>query len=239
MTTPENQVDNLEQIENLEVTNETMTQEIEQSVSELEEYQKYLNGEFKEAAHDFIYKCGLLTPTLSVDDPMAFIQKVNVQMNQVKEELSEILAAIDLDKKEHIDGHVDSMFVILNLIEMNKYLITVDEELLSEHLNVDKLQLIGNIFEHVIAYPLPKDIKDQEMLIAAMRIVENNKLKYTTDYQEARGWRIPVGGRKEGVKLQKVNYNGVNYYSLVDKDGKIRKHRDFVKVDLSDLVSEG
>ena len=215
---------------------EDVNEEIENVGSELVEYQKYLNSEFKDAAVDFIYKCGLLTPTLYLDDPVKFIEKVNVQMNQVKEELSEILAAIDLDEKEHMDGHVDSMFVGLNFIEMNKYIPLIDEELLEKHLHINKLQLIGNIFEHIIGHPLPLSAKDENMLIAAKRIVENNKLKYTSNRQEARNWRIPVGGRKEGIHLQEVIVDDVPYYSLIDANGKIRKHRDFVAVDLSDLV---
>lgn len=220
-----------------EVSEEDVKEEIENTGSTLEGYQEYLNNEFKQNAHDFIYKCGLLSKTLYKDNPSEFIIKVNTQMNQVKEELSEILEAIDLNDQEHMDGHVDSMFVVLNFLEMNKYLPQIEEPLLESQLNINKLQLIGNIFDHIIAYPLPACATDENMIIAAKRIVENNKLKYTDDYEVARNWRIPVGGRKDHIKLQAVDVDGVIYYSLVDKNGKIRKHRDFVAVDLSDLVT--
>lgn len=77
------------------------------------------------------------------------------------------------------------------------------------------------------------------MVTAARRIVENNKLKYTTDRDVAYAWRLPTGARKDGIKVQEVVVDGVTYYSLVDKNGKIRKHRDFVAVELSDLTGEG
>ena len=229
----------IEQNDDVELTQENIETEIAATESGLEAYQEYLNGEFREAAADFIYKCGLLTKTMYQDDPVKFIKKVNTQLNQVKEELAEILLAIDLDTKEHIDGHVDAMFVGLNFVEMNQYLALIDENILEEHLDIHKLQLVGNIFDHIISYPLPDAATGEVMLTAAQRIVENNKLKYTSDRQVARNWRIPTGGRKEGIHLQEVVVDDVPYYSLVDANGKIRKHRDFVAVELSDLVSEG
>lgn len=220
---------------------ETLTTDMENDIDktgELKKYQSYLNGDFKTGALDFLYKCGLLTETMYVDDPDKFISKVDTQMNQIKEELGEVLEAIDLDAKEHMDGHVDSMFVVLNFLEMNKYLGKMPEAYLEENLNLNKLQMIGNIFDHIISYPLPKEATDENMLIAARRIVENNALKYTNDKEVAKSWKIPTGGRKEGIHLQEVEYQGVVYYSLVDSNGKIRKHKDFKAVDLSDLVDE-
>lgn len=205
-------------------------------IIELNGYQEFLQGDFKQSALDFIYKCGLLTDTLYLDDPDKFISKVDTQMNQVKEELAEVLTAIDLNVAEHIDGHVDSMFTLFNFLEMNKYLQLMNPEKLQESFPIEKLQLIGNITDYIIQYPLPKSVTDEQMITACKRIVENNKLKYTTDEAVARAWRLPVGARREGIKLQTVEYEGVVYYSLVDKNGKIRKHRDFVAVDLSDLA---
>lgn len=228
-----------DQVDNVELTQENIEHEINATESGLETYQSYLSGEFKEAAKEFIYACGLLTPTLYQDDPVKFVNKVNTQLNQVKEELSEILAAIELDTKEHIDGHVDAMFVGLNFVEMNQYLPLVEESILEKHLAIDKLQLVGNIFDHIVSFPLPEEVTDANLVIAAKRIVENNKLKYTTDRDVAYGWRLPVGARKDGIKVQAIEFDGKTYYSLVDKNGKIRKHRDFVPVELSDLVSEG
>lgn len=239
MTDSNTQIEQIENIEQIELTDENIAHEIEATESGLETYQTYLNGEFRQAAKDFIYNCGLLTDTLYKDDPVKFIEKVNVQLNQVKEELAEILVAIDLDTKEHIDGHVDAMFVGLNFVEMNQYLAQIDEALLEKHLHVNKLQLVGNIFDHIISYPLPETVTDEAMVTAARRVVENNKLKYTTDRDVAYAWRLPAGARKEGIKVQEVVVDGVSYYSLVDKNGKIRKHRDFVAVELSDLTGEG
>lgn len=204
-------------------------------IIELNGYQEYLQGEFKQSALDFLYKCGLLTETLYIDDTDKFISKCDTQLNQVKEELAEVITAIDLNVTEHIDGHVDSMFVLFNFLEMNKYLQLVDQEKLKANFPIEKLQLVANIAEYIIQYPLPKSVTDEQMIIAGKRIVENNKLKYTTDEEVARSWRLPVGARREGIKVQAVEYHGVTYYSLVDKNGKIRKHRDFVAVDLSDL----
>lgn len=225
--------------DDVHLTQENISHEIKATESGLTSYQEYLDGEFRESARDFIYKCGLLTKTMYLDDPVKFVNKVNTQLNQVKEELAEILTAIDLNPKEHVDGHVDAMFVGLNFIEMNQYLAMIEEDILSEHLHIDKLQLVGNIYEHIISYPLPKEVSDESMVIAAKRIVENNKLKYTSDRELAYSWRLPTGSRKEGIKVQEVVVDGISYYSLVDKNGKIRKHRDFVAVELSDLVSEG
>lgn len=207
----------------------------EDEVIELQAYQEYLHGDFKNSALDFLYKCGLLTPTLYLDNPELFLSKCDTQINQIKEELSEVLVAIDLNVEGHIDGHVDSMFTILNFLEMNKYMQLMDSELL-DGFPIHKIQLIGNIADHIVQFPLPKTVTSEIMIAAAKRIVENNKLKYTDDYEVAKSWRIPVGGRRDGIKLQTVEYDGVKYYSLVDKNGKIRKHRDFVAVNLSDLV---
>ena len=207
----------------------------ENEIIELNGYQEFLQGEFKQSALDFLYKCGLLTETLYLDDPEKFISKVDTQMNQVKEELAEVLTAIDLNVPEHIDGHVDSMFVLFNFLEMNKYLQLMEQDQL-ETFPIEKLQLIANITDYIIQYPLPKSVTDEQMITACKRIVENNKLKYTTDKEVAKAWRLPVGARREGIKIQEVEYQGVVYYSLVDKNGKIRKHRDFVAVDLLDLA---
>ena len=147
----------------------------ENEIIELNGYQEFLQGEFKQSALDFLYKCGLLTETLYLDNPEKFISKVDTQMNQVKEELAEVLTAIDLNVPEHIDGHVDSMFVLFNFLEMNKYLQLMEQDQL-ETFPVEKLQLIANITDYIIQYPLPKSVTDEQMITACKRIVENNKL---------------------------------------------------------------
>lgn len=202
-------------------------------------YQDYLRGEFTKAAHDFIYKCGLYTPTLAVDNPELFVQKLNTQLDQVAEEASEMLKAFDLDAKEHIDGHVDTMFVTINLFEMVKSAVVIVDPVVASKINMAKLELVSRIIGDLTAYPLPNEATDELMLAAAQRIVENNKLKYTDDKALAESWELPKGARTDGIKLQAIEYEGVTYYSLVDKNGKIRKHKNFIPVQLDDLLNKG
>ena len=75
------------------------------------------------------------------------------------------------------------------------------------------------------------------MIACSKLIVENNKLKYTTDKNEAEFWAIDDSDGLN-TKLQAVEWNGSTYYSLVDDNGKIRKHKHFKKVVLEDILGE-
>ena len=220
---------------------------VETFIDELEEYQhankfeKYINTEFKEAAKEFIYATGVYSSNFSLEKK---IEKINVQLEQCREEaILEFLAAYGVDKKEEVDGRIDTLFVYLNLREMiedfNSSLSKVDDE----EKVVDILNKLNAPFYELVTTILPKALTlsnsstEEKMIACSKLIVENNKLKYTTDKNEAESWVID---NSDGLntKLQAVEWNGSTYYSLVDDNGKIRKHKNFKKVVLEDILGE-
>lgn len=214
-------------------------------VKELDQFQytssfdKYINTVFKDAAEEFIYACGVYSRNMSVIEK---IKKINVQLEQVREEcIVEFLPAFGKNLKETIDGKIDTLFVYLNLRAMledfNSSLAKLETpEEVTDVLNLldaDTYELISNIVPHALS--LSNRAKEEHMEACAKLIVENNKLKYTTSEDEANSWVID---NSDGLntRVQAVEHDGVTYYSLVDDNGKIRKHKNFTKVKLEDVL---
>lgn len=214
-------------------------------ISELNElqyksgFEKYINTTFKEAAEEFIFACGVYSRNMK---PIEKIEKINVQLEQVREEcIVELLPAFGKDLKETVDGKIDTLFVFLNLRAMlddfNTSLSQVEnpEEVaeILNLLNADNYELISKIVPHALS--LNNKAADDHMEACAKLIVENNKLKYTTSKDEAYSWEID---NSDGLntRVQVIDHEGVTYYSLVDDNGKIRKHKNFTKVKLEDVL---
>lgn len=70
-------------------------------------------------------------------------------------------------------------------------------------------------------------------------ICENNLAKATKDKDVAARWFKKLGKKlvdKEGWHIRAVEVNGETWYSLFDGNGKFRKHKDFVGVDLQPIL---
>ena len=123
--------------------------------------------------------------------------------------------------------------------DFNSSLSKVDDE----EKVVDILNKLNAPFYELVTTILPKALTlsnsstEDKMIACSKLIVENNKLKYTTNKNEAESWVID---NSDGLntKLQAVEWDGSTYYSLVDDNGKIRKHKNFKKVVLEDILGE-
>ena len=74
---------------------------------------------------------------------------------------------------------------------------------------------------------------EHDVVIEAMqRVAVNNSSKFTADKEQAQRWAAAM----PEYQLSDVVVDGVVYWCLKDGSGKIRKHCDYVSVDLSDLV---
>lgn len=70
-------------------------------------------------------------------------------------------------------------------------------------------------------------------------ICDNNLAKATKDKDVAARWFKKLGKKlidKEGWHIRAVEVNGETWYSLFDGNGKFRKHKDFVGVDLRPIL---
>lgn len=202
-------------------------------------FERYINTTFKEAAEEFIYACGVYRKDMTLVEK---INQINVQLQQVREEcIVEFLPAFGKDLKETIDGKIDTLFVFLNLRVMledfNSSLAQLSNpDEVADVLNLldaDTYELVSKIVPHALA--LSNKAKEEHMEACAKLIVENNKLKYTANRDEAYSWEID---NSDGLntRVQEIEHEGVTYYSLVDDNGKIRKHKNFTKVKLEDVL---
>lgn len=79
-----------------------------------------------------------------------------------------------------------------------------------------------------------------EGCIRALELIcDNNLAKATKDKDVAARWYKKLGKKlveKEGWHIRATEVNGETWYSLFDGNGKFRKHKDFVGVDLQPVL---
>lgn len=201
-------------------------------------FQEYMRGEFQQEAVNFIVRTGLWSRDLP---HLTLVENLNVQMRQVKEEVLELFTAYGTtDTVEIVDGIIDTHFTWCNFEFMVNEIkaMSVKEpkilEVFEGAVSAELIDLIGGIAPVAFQLKLPVD---QDVLLGAARlIIENNRLKYTQDSQEAYGWEIEQDGTD--IKVVSTAVDGSIWYCLKDKHGKVRKHKNFQKVKLEDLVGD-
>lgn len=201
------------------------------------EYSDYILGEFAAEARNFILRTGQWSSNLPTK---VLIEKLNVQMEQVREECLELFTAYGTnDLAEIVDGIIDVAFVWSNFDFMVGELKKLSEkdpkvmDELEELINGWLLDLIAGMFP--VAANLKPPVGLDVLLASAKLIIANNRLKYTDSEQEVLSWVIDNSDGLE-TGIQKTIVDGTVWYSLVDKNGKVRKHKHFKKVQLEDLV---
>ena len=201
-------------------------------------FQEYMRGEFQQEAVNFIVRTGLQSRDLP---HLTLVENLNVQMRQVKEEVLELFTAYGTtDTVEIVDGIIDTHFTWCNfefMVNEIKAMSVKDPKILDVFegaVSAELIDLVGGIAPVAFQLKLPVD---QDVLLGAARlIIENNRLKYTQDSKEAYGWEIEQDGTD--IKVVSTAVDGSIWYCLKDKHGKVRKHKNFQKVKLEDLVGD-
>lgn len=201
------------------------------------EFEKYISGDFSKYAAEFVRSTGQWSDSSPFEVKM---EGLNVQMNQVVEECLEMLGAYGSDLTETLDGYIDLLFTWVNFESMIASIqadIANDVNLVKEFedkLNAKTFLVLENIVP--VAFKLNlSDIGEEKLIAAAKMIIENNRLKYTTDLELAKSWEIDNSDGLE-TELKETVVDGVSYYALLDKEGKVRKHKNFQKVKLEEIL---
>lgn len=186
---------------------------------------QYTLEDFQNDVLFFNTACGWKAPTT----PEEYVQQLRSQAKIVQEESDELLRAmITQDHVETLDGFIDVLYTFEHFNTILKsgaeqgfdsafpYEIGVWMESLSY---VDKAELMF--------YP-------SIIIAAAERVAVNNVSKFTNSKEQAERWKLAM----PEYTLSEVDVYGITYYCLRDANGKVKKHCDYVPVDLTDLALE-
>lgn len=198
-----------------------------------EKTRNYLEGEFYSAVKLFNEACGR---GLSGKSNEELIQVLKEQLAVVKEETIEAFVAFPYDKKEMLDGVVDMLYTMSWLYEVKDYSAHLDyfDEFFQNHAEFEStikyIESLVKVFKCVFE-DVSKEFDEETIIKACKLICANNSLKYTSDEEEFNTWRIPAD-------CHRVSYtvDGVKYFSIKDATGKTRKHLDFEKVVLDNII---
>ena len=181
---------------------------------------QYSQEQFDQDVAFFNRACGRTIPTTQEE----FDREVLMQQRLVQEESTEtMIALIENDVVEILDGLVDVLYTtswLVHLLQECQEKGFVVSQLLNTWLSCIPINEVGQLF-------------DETTVIEAMqRVAANNSSKFTADKEQAERWAVAMPEHE----LSDVTVDGVVYWCLKDGCGKIRKHCDYVSVDLSDLV---
>lgn len=208
---------------------EVLKKDLENKYPNLVEY----ISNFSESAIAFQVKTGLISDVKNLN---SLYNSLSVQTDQVTEEMLEFYHAVNLeDKVEAVDGLVDVIFTMVNFdyITKNIFEITGENEIADmriSHIKNDYKYLIKEVWNDF----LKMGIKEDDIINSAKLIEINNANKYTHKLQEAINWDIDLSdGLATHIVATPVGEEV--YFCLKDKNGKVRKHKNFKKVDLNFL----
>jgi hypothetical protein len=158
-------------------------------------------------------------PAIKDMTPEQLTHYITVQNKIVLSECKELMAAIEArDALEFLDGICDVVYTGLYL----------------ERLHIAAHTSANELLDNLCTTATTWCFENAELFVKAMNLViENNASKYTTDLNRATSWVLEADHNLVDTVIE-----GVNYYSIVDRNGKMRKPSDFVPVDLSDLAKE-
>lgn len=198
-------------------------------------FKEYMKGEFAEKAVEFIVCTGLWNPNMTAK---GIAESLNIQMEQVKEETLEYLTAYGTnDTVEKVDGIIDMHFTVANFEFMGTSITKLvkddptNEQVFEANLNSELLDFMGVVVP--TAFMLPLKIDEEILLASAQLVIENNSLKYTSSKEEVESW---VFDPDSGIRIVETVVGGVTWYCLKDENGKVRKHRDFKKVEIDQII---
>ena len=181
---------------------------------------QYSQEQFDKDVAFFNRACGKTIPQTQEE----FDREVLQQQRLIQEESTEtMIALIENDPVEILDGLVDVLYTtswLVHILNECKDKGFVVSQLLNTWLSCIPVNEVGQLFEH-------------DVVIEAMqRVAVNNSSKFTAVKEQAERWGLAM----PEYELSEVVVDGVVYFCLRDEAGKVRKHCDYVSVDLSDLV---
>ena len=180
----------------------------------------YSQEQFDQDVSFFNQACGRTIPTTQEE----FDREVLMQQRLIQEESTEtMIALIEDDAVEILDGLTDVLFTTSWLVHILKECQDkgfVVSQLLNTWLSCIPINEVGQLFD------------EQTVLEAMQRVAVNNSSKFTAVKEQAERWKLAM----PEYELSDVAVDGVVYWCLRDEAVKIRKHCDYVSVDLSDLV---
>ena len=201
-----------------------------------EDLQVYLEGDFKQSVIDFNNRCGK-----GVTDQHSCTQVLQLVVNQNKVVIEECLESLtafqERNTTERLDGLID-VYVTKTMLDefMNSLDKFSDEEITEASLNFNEddlltLQIVPQLLNPaLIAAQGINLFTSKRFYINAELILENNRMKYTDDYDKMLSWKANL---VEGTQIKTTEVDGVEYYSIVRlEDGKVMKSFDFEEVTL-------
>ena len=206
----------------------------------------YLTGRFKDEVVNFNTRCGKGVDTFTTVDE-ALRACIDQGMRVLEESNETVKGYLTKDKKERLDGLVDTLVTNTMLHEMYNKLDKFKEELGEEEYNnqihqtlsdmspdsIIVLDVLQSSFENALKLGegvgvfTPKGI-----YLACELILANNNEKYTDDKTVADDWEQHL---EDGHFIKAVEVEGKTWYSICRKsDNKICKSYNFeeVKLDL-------
>ena len=201
-----------------------------------EDLQAYLEGDFKQSVIDFNNNCGK-----GVTDQHSCTQVLQLVINQNKVVIEECLESLtafqERNTTERLDGLID-VYVTKTMLDefMNALDKFSDDEITEASLNFSEddlltLQIVPQLLNPaLIAAQGINLFTSKRFYINAELILENNRMKYTDDYDKMLAWKANL---VEGTQIKTTEVDGVEYYSIVRlEDGKVMKGFDFEEVKL-------
>ena len=139
------------------------------------------------------------------------------------------------DRVEAVDGLVDVIFTMVNfdfiIIEIVN--IPLEENRFEKYVSCTKRYYTYLLKKKLNSF-FDMNIREEDIINSAKLIEINNSNKYTNNLQEAINWDIDLS---DGLATHIVAtpVGDEVYFCLKDKNGKVRKHKNFKKVDLKFL----
>ena len=201
-----------------------------------EDLQAYLEGDFKQSVVDFNNRCGK-----GVTDQHTCTQVLQLVINQNKIVIEECLESLTAFQQrnttERLDGLIDVYVTKTMLDEFMKSLDKFsDEEITEASVNFSEddlltLQIVPQLLNPaLIAAQGINLFTHKRFYINAELILENNRMKYTDDYDKMLTWKDNM---KEGSQVKTTTIDGKYWYCIIlTETGKIQKPFDFVPVTL-------
>lgn len=191
-------------------------------------------SDFSKSAIDFQVKTGLISDVKNLE---SLYQALSVQKEQVAEELTEFYHAVILgDKVEAVDGLVDVIFTMVNFDFIIREIVNipVEEKRFEKYVSCTKRYYTFMLKKNLNSF-FDMNIREDDIINSAKLIEINNANKYTNNLQEAINWDIDLS---DGLATHIVAtpVGDEVYFCLKDKNGKVRKHKNFKKVDLNFLI---
>ena len=202
-----------------------------------EDLQKYLEGDFKQAVVDFNNRCG---KGVSNDHTCTQVMQLVIDQNKVviEECLESLLAFQQRNTTERLDGLID---VYVTKTMLDEFMIALDkfsdEEVTEASLNFSEddlltIQIVPQLLNPaIIAASGVNLFNPKRFFINAELILENNRMKYTDDYEKMLSWKANM---KDGCQIKTTTIDDKDWYCIIrTEDGKIMKSFDFVPVTLN------